>query len=213
MHFGLGRRGKPREGFSSHPGICRRAVLPCSHLCSQTGKGFECLLGVPLDKELPGGRVRVTAFRRLSQGGLTPKAQRGKGQPSACGRRSHTGMLRCTQEDQQAWPNPVPTASSSYFQMRAGSQGGPHASHPTPPSLPVCSFLSWGDFISSFSWQQLRGSFTLPTNSSCQQGSRCFVHLETISFAGRHCGTNLSSWLAVSAEELSSCMLQGHGSA
>lgn len=153
----LGKTSQATQVFAER--LCFRAAT----CVPRQWRALSALLDVPLDNKFPGGRVRVTAFKRLSQGGLTPKAQRGKEQPSACDRHQHAGMLRCAQEDQQAWPSPVPTASSSNFQMRAGSQGGPNTSHPTPPSLPVCSFLSWGDFISSFPWQQLHGNFTLPT--------------------------------------------------
>lgn len=82
--------------------------------------------------------------------------------------------------DRRARPNPVPTASSVYFEMRARSEKGPLASSLAPPSLPVCSFFPQGDFIFSFPWQQLLGGFALPTAA----GSKCFAHLETISFAG-----------------------------
>lgn len=53
-----------------------------------------------------------------------------------------TGIRECTQKDQQACPNPVPTASTAYFETRAGSEKGPCISCPAPPLLHVCSWIT-----------------------------------------------------------------------
>lgn len=171
------RNGRHTSASSPrHTGVCRRAVL--LRMCFRTVRGFGCP-HLTRHRATSCQGVRATALKR-SLRCLTPQAQNSKEQPSECESRPCTGMYVCTQRDQQSSPNPMPKASSAYIKMRAGSEGGLRTSHPAPPSLPVCSFSPWGDFVFSLSWQQFLGAFTLPTAAS----SKCFAHLETISFAG-----------------------------
>lgn len=192
----LGKTSQAPQVFAEGLGFRAATCVP------RQWRILSALLAVPLDNKLPGGRVRVTAFKRLSQGGLRPKAQRGKEQPSACGRHPHTGMLRCTGGSASL---AKPCANSKLI-LFPNEGWVPEGTPRLPPHSPfsTCVFLSFlrGFYfflpLATAPWQ------FYPANSSRQQ-MLCTPWNNF--FCRPRCGTNLSSWVAVSAEELSSCML------
>lgn len=167
-------------------------VGPCFYVViyvPRQWRALGALLDVPLDNKLPGSRVRVTAFKRLSQGGLTPKAQRGKEQAS--------GWQTSTYRDAQVHTG----GSASSAKPRANSKlilfpnegRVPGGTPRLPPHSPfsTCVFFS---FLRGFYFflPLARAPWQFYAANSNRQQMLC---TPWNNFIWRpHCGTNLSSW-------------------